>query len=204
MDASTKLGVGALIAAGGYVARLVVHEWMDWRRKRQFRRARLLRLSSLLSATHYAFAIQAKHRDRLAALLSASHPNEARLLERGYEELFSILFKTLSPGSEEFELHTLIRGLTIYALKPSNRAISKWLADDIDFRTREHGKGYRGDLAAKLNLLASHLLSWHAEYEIWIPNHPEHALVYLEDERNHGVGFPKGIEDLVQKALAEF
>lgn len=205
MDTATKLGVGALIAAGGYVARLFVREWMGWRRKREVRRARLLQLSSLLSATQYAFAIQAKHRDRLAALLCASHPSEARILEQdGYEELFSTLFNSLSPASEELELHALIRGLTMYALKPSNRAMSKWLAEDIDFRTQRCAQGYRGEVAAKLNLLASHLLSWHAKYEIWIPNHPEHALVYLEDEQDHGVGFPKGIEDLVHKALAEF
>ena len=204
-DVTTKLALGAVIAAGGFVAKQLVHEWMGWRRRRERRHARLLQLSSLLKSTGYAFSIQAKHRDRLAVLLCASHPDRSRLLQAdGYEQLFSILSKILAPGTEEFELHALIRGLTIYALKPSNRAISRWLAEDIDFRTQTGATGHRGELAAELNLLASHLLSWHAKYEMWIPNHPEHALVYLADEQEHGVGFPKGIEASVQKVLGEF
>ena len=34
---------------------------------------------------------------------------------------------------------------------------------------------------------------WHAKYEAWIPNHPEHALVYMADEKHHGLGFPGAI-----------
>src|ERR1035441_6245232 len=33
-DLTTKLALGALIAVTGYVARLLLHEWMDWRRSR--------------------------------------------------------------------------------------------------------------------------------------------------------------------------
>ena len=38
----TKLWIGALIASVGYVARTFVHEWMNWRRRRQTKHARLL------------------------------------------------------------------------------------------------------------------------------------------------------------------
>ena len=34
-----------------------------------------------------------------------------------------------------------------------------------------------------------------------MPEHPEHALVYLADEERHGVGFPKGGTELVTSIL---
>src|ERR1022692_552178 len=172
-DSIAKLAIGAVIASLGYVAKLLVHEWRAWRSRREKRHARLLQLSSLLSATGYAFAIQVKHRDTLYRLLSHKYSAPTIHNSAGYEELFLTHFKTFT--SEELDLHAIIRGLTVYGLGPSNRAMSKWLVDDMDFRTRRDATGYRGELAAKLNLLANHLLSWRAKYEVWIPNHPEHA-----------------------------
>jgi len=49
--------------------------------------------------------------------------------------------------------------------------------------------------------LQAHLLLWLAKYEIWIPASPEHALVYLADEKEHGVGFPRGLDELVDATL---
>jgi hypothetical protein len=202
-DLTTKLGLGAVIASGGYVAKLLIQEWTNWRHKREIRHARLLQLRSLLNAARYAYNIQLQHRNALAERLQARNPTDRRTLAaEGYEQLFATHFETFTPA--ESELHALIRGLTVHGLRPNNSAIGKWLADDSDFRVQSAGKGTRGELADKLNLLANHLLSWDAKYEMWIPNHPEHALVYLADEKRHGVGFPRGIEDLVQNALEEF
>jgi hypothetical protein len=39
---------------------------------------------------------------------------------------------------------------------------------------------------------------------MWIPHHPKHALVYLADEKKHGVGFPSGIEVLIKSVLVAF
>jgi hypothetical protein len=201
-DLTTKLGAGALIAGMGYVAKLLLREWFAWRRRRERKHAQLLQLSSLLKATAYAYSEQVRQREKLYGLLSAKNPVATNALGAdGYEQLFSTLFKTFVP--EELELHTLVRGLTIHALRPSNLAMSKWLALDTAFRTHR-GEGRRGQLAAQLNVLANHLLSWNAKYEMWIPNNPEHALVYLADEKAHGVGFPNGIEDVVNEVLSEY
>jgi hypothetical protein len=39
------------------------------------------------------------------------------------------------------------------------------------------------------------------DYEIWIPDYEEHALVYLADERRQGIGYPAGLDETVEKNL---
>jgi hypothetical protein len=41
------------------------------------------------------------------------------------------------------------------------------------------------------------------KYETWIPRNPKHALVYMADEQQHGLGFPDGIDQLVDEVLKE-
>jgi hypothetical protein len=48
-----------------------------------------------------------------------------------------------------------------------------------------------GSLAHFLAQLEAHLILWVAKYEAWIPDHPQHALVFLADEERQGVGFPE-------------
>jgi len=53
----------------------------------------------------------------------------------------------------------------------------------------------------RLAELEPHLLMWLAKYAAWIPDSPAHALVYLADEEDHGVPFPKGIERVIEESL---
>lgn len=53
-------------------------------------------------------------------------------------------------------------------------------------------KHHRGGNESCLDLL------WNAKYESWIPEQPEHALVYMDDEKRHGVGFPKRREAIIE------
>jgi hypothetical protein len=190
--------LGALIAALGYVSKLVIEGWTSWRRTRAARRARLLELSSILQGSLAAFLIQRKHADRLALMLRANHPDH-EADRRGFERFFSQLYEQFTP--EEKELHDIIRGITQYSLRPLNLATSEWLRKDDYFRTARGAQGTRGRLAGELNKLDSHLLLWHAKYEAWIPDNPRHALVYMADEEEHGVVFPRGIEKLVDEVL---
>ena len=59
-------------------------------------------------------------------------------------------------------------------------------------------------LAAELVKLESHLLLWIAKYKAWIPEHNEHALVYMADENEHGLGFPSGIDERVDDVVNKF
>ena len=95
--------VAAVIAALGYVGRLVIDEWRIWRTHRAAN-ANLLSLKALLEAAGVAFAVQAELRDRLWEMLAA-YPEVPD--DEGYERYFSSLHHDFS--TDEMEIHRVIR-----------------------------------------------------------------------------------------------
>ena len=190
--------IAAIAAAFGYVAKLIVEWWSDARAAARSRRASLVTLQSLLRATKTSFDIQIEQAQRLQRLLEANHPELSRP-EDGYERLFARCFEHFTP--EERELHNIVRGITVSALKPTNEAVQNWLKADTYFKGQTEKSGPYRELATKLADLEAHLLLWMAKFDVWIPAHPEHALVFLADEENHGIGFPGGMDAAVQTAL---
>ena len=192
--------VGAVIAALGYVVKLLIEEWRSLHAARAERLASLAALSSLLRAGWVSFVIQNAHAQRLVTML-ADRGAIPGISEEGYEHTITAAFPNLAP--EEQELHGIIRGITIHSIRPVNQALLDWLRKDVIFKGLSHRPGLAGELARKLSDLEAHLVLWHAKYEAWIPQHPAHALVYLADEQAHGLGFPKGLDQLVGQALAK-
>ena len=190
--------LAASAAALGYVGKLIMEYWSSVREARNARRAQLVELNSLLGAAWVSFSIQVKHAKRLVELLRERNP-ELEGADDGSERIFSRAYSSFT--QEERDLHAIIRGITVHSLRPTNEAMSNWLKNDTYFKAQEVSKGVLGDLARKLSLLEAHLTLWHAKFEIWIPETPEHALVFMADEESHGMGFPRGIDDLVRKAL---
>lgn len=128
--------LGAVIAAIGYVAKLLL-EWLEKARSlRLARRARLVELYSLLRAGRVAYEVQCKHRDSLERLISARDPEIGSL--RGYEYRFAAAYSTMT--EKELELHTLIRSITTNTLQPLNKSLLKWLRKDNFFKARTWGK----------------------------------------------------------------
>ena len=197
---------GAAIAALGFVIKQILEWWVKIREAKNVRIAKLKKLHSLLRATSTVFVIQAENRDKLYKMAKRDFPDIANT-ENGFDAVFSKAFPKFD--SEEMELHKIIRGYTIYALKPLNLSILDWLEDDTYFKSQLHDKNNLGKLANRLADLEAHLLLWNAKYERWIPESPEHCLVYMDDEKNHGLGFPNhdenkdGIGELVEKVLDE-
>jgi hypothetical protein len=143
--------------------------------------------------------IQHELRSRLDALIAKNQPNLPN--EGGVEKRFTAAYKKFSPT--EKELHSLIQSITVHSLKPTNEAMAKWLKNDTYFKAQRLDDSLSGRLASQLFDLEAHLLLWSAKYEAWIPGHPEHALVYLADEERHGVGFPKGIDSVIEEAIGK-
>lgn len=189
--------ISAIIAALGYVGKLIADSLNAFREVRNARRARLVELHCLLKAGKTSYMIQHELRSRLDALITKNQPKIPQ--EGGIERRFSMAYKKFSPV--EKELHSLIQSITIHSLKPTNEAMANWLKNDNYFRAQKLDNSLLGQLAKQLFDLEAHLLLWSAKYEAWIPNHPEHALVYLADEERHGVGFPKGVDALVEEAI---
>lgn len=188
------IAAGAVVAVLGYVGKLIVESWQQWRARGAALRAQLLRLQALLKASRAAFQVQAAVRDRLASDLRERLRSDLPQHE-GYEELFTELYDRMTP--DERSLHEIIRAYTQFALRPINQAILDWLDADVHYRGLTRGRGAEIGLPSQLNALDVHLRLWLAKYEAWLPKHPQHALVYLEDEQRHGVGFPSGLDEAV-------
>jgi hypothetical protein len=190
--------IGAVIAALGYLAKTVIEIVTTARSEHRKRRAALVRLGSLLRASGVAFEIQNELAQRLLEAIQTAHPDVNPV--GGYEKVISRAYPTLS--EDERELHTIVRGYTINALRPTNEKILDWVRDDTYFKAGKRKGKLEGELAQKLAHLETHLLLWLAKYEAWIPNDPHHALVYLADEQEHGLGFPKSIDTTIAQLLA--
>ena len=190
--------LGAIIAALGYLAKLLL-EWLgEVKIRLRTRRARLVEVFSLLRAGRVAFKIQSEHRNRLKESIAKRAPELDASLT-GYERLFTAAYPSMT--EDEKELHTLVRTITVNTLRPLNESLLKWLREDTYFKARTWGSGLYVQVAQKLADLEAHLLLWHAKYTVWIPENPAHSLIYLADEERHGVGFPSGIENDVQELL---
>jgi hypothetical protein len=124
-DAGPLIGVaaGAVVAALGYVGRLAVESWREWRQDRATRRARLLQLQALLRASRTAFQVQRELAGRLAAQLRRKYPDELPD-EPGLERMFAHLYHRFEP--EQAELHRTIRGKSQPEVRLAN------LLNDLD------------------------------------------------------------------------
>ena len=190
---------GAVVAALGYVGKLAVEGWRQWRQDRAKRRARLLQLQALLRASQTAFRIQRELAGRLATQLKHKYPNDLPD-EPGLERMFTRLYDRFEP--EQAELHSVIRAYTEHALYPINQAMADWLQGDVEHRTTRGKNHPEVRLAKLLNDLDCHLTLWLAKHAAWLPGRPDHALVYLVDEEKHGLGFPRGLDEAVEEVVS--
>lgn len=192
--------IGALIATFSYVVKQVVEWGRSIHAAHAARIASLQELAALLQTTKSLYLVQNERAQRLLALLKSNH-REHLPSDSGFERTFSQVYDHFTP--EERQLHGIIRSITTNALRPVNQEISAWLKADKIFKTASARISHRQELARLLRQLEVHLSLWHAKYEYWVPGEPKHALVYLADEEDHGIGFPNPIDQAIQAALDE-
>ena len=185
--------IGAVLAALGYVGKVLADQLLAWQATQRARQASLVRLQSLLLASRRVFELQAEQRNQLSAAFEAQQP---ALAGRPYDEVLAEGFAAATPAQKM--QHGLIRQYTISAMRPLNKAMSDWLAADDYYKLARHSADL-AKLALALRTLDAHLVLWHAKYDFWIADRPERALVYMADENAHGAGFPAGIDPLVER-----
>src|SRR6476620_802947 len=100
--------IGAIIAAVGYVGRLFVETWREYRQTKNLRFAALVTLHSLLKVSRVSFEIQNGNAVRLVGQITNRRPQLAR---EGYEDTLTAAFAEMTP--EERELHAIIRGISV-------------------------------------------------------------------------------------------
>lgn len=189
----------ALLAALSYAAKLLVSGLQSRWAENAKRVAKLVELSSLLTASAAVFWVQRGHAQRLVDMVRKRLPD--RPYDGNLDRFLAQEFSTLTP--EERDLHTIIRAASQHGLHPLNKMVSTWLRQDRIFKVGFRATAEWARLATKLNQLDAHLITWLAKYEAWIPSRPEHALVYVGDEERHGVGFPVGLDLLVRERVSK-
>jgi hypothetical protein len=119
----------------------------------------------------------------------------------GYGPLFSAAYKGMTKNAKA--QHGINRTITENMLHPIYELLLKWVREDDYFKAHMWGTGNRRKLAYYLYQLEAHLVLWLAIYKKWIPNQPEHALIYMEEEKQQGVGFPEEeqLDDVVKSIL---
>jgi len=181
-----------LVAALSAVAAYLWKSWIEGRERKRKERAstiaQLQDLESLLNTSQKLFQIQQEQVKRLMESLRQNHPTEFAK-GQGYDERLARCYGLLD--DEEKPLHGIIRAYTEHSMLRVNEAIQRWLDCDKRFKTGQVQSSRQEQLADSLRELEMHLLLWRAKFEYWIPNNPEHALVYMDDEKKHGLGFPR-------------
>jgi hypothetical protein len=189
----------AMVTMLGYLCKLIIDWISKLRVASRERKSKLIELHSLLLATKVAYTEQCRHRNALFDELSAKYKDISTNTE-GYDQFFAHVFEKMN--EEEKEIHLLIRAITENTLRPLNRLILQWLQSDVYFKSKVWSKRRMlSHLSKKLRTLEAHLYLWEAKFLIWIPGRPERSLVFLADENNHGIAYPKGIEETVEAIL---
>jgi hypothetical protein len=186
------------------------------------RLAKLVELHSLLRAGRESYELQQSHMETLSKWICKNHTEKkyagwtlplTSSAEKDKEftkeeDTKGDIEDSLSESYYEFyphemELHNFIRSITINTIRPVNKALLQWLKNDTYFKGQSNRKDIYGKLAEDLANLEAHLLQWPAKYEVWVPNNPQHVVVYMADEKDYGVPFPQGLENVVAEVLKE-
>jgi len=195
------IGTG-LASIFGFLAK---YGWDYFQSKRQIQKERIKKLEilkGLLTESGNLFLMQNKLLRRLVSIVSerlkTTTPESI-----SYQSFICEHYELMD--EQERDMHSVIRGTTMNSMKIVNAEILKWLKEDNEFKINSvrYVRDTFGDSFAKqLGRLELHLNLWHDKYSVWMENE-KHCVVYMDDDEKHGVGFPKGIELVVDLCLKE-
>lgn len=188
--------IGAIFASLGFLAKLLIDYFAKKRAQNDSKMENLKKLSSLLHESKTLFDAQNSMATRLKLRLTERFGD---LPKKGFEANFHHFFDQLT--DEEKDLHHIIRGITLNSLFRVNKEMKQWLEGDLIFKTNSSKLSSSEEVANYLKILELHLNLWLSKFDMWMKDE-KHALVYMNDEHQHGTEFPIGIEDVVDRAIA--
>jgi hypothetical protein len=179
-------------------------DWFDERHKKRAKAiSELQKLSALLAEGEMVFVNFVKQVHRLTSRLEENYGEEVHF-ESGCDEAFFQMYDSMNEG--ERELFHVIRGTTMHSMHRINERLRLW----VDEHTARQLLGdifsnpnRLDDLEKKLMQLRLHLNGWFDKYETIFKTSEKRSMVFLEDEKKHGIGFPKGLRDEVNGLLKE-
>ena len=190
---------GTVAAVIGFLAKAEIDRRRQLRARESELRERLKRLASLLHHSASVFTDQNKLVRRLSSQL-AERLGSALDTGRGFDEDFFVAYELFT--TDDRELHSIIRGITMNSLRSVNDQLSQWLSGDTDFKTYVGADAHRAELKLFLQRLERHLSRWHDKYMSILVEDSKRSLVYLGDEKEQGEPFPTGIEQVVERSIA--
>jgi hypothetical protein len=197
---SVTTGLTALLGVGGKYA------WdylMEKKQLRQTRIEKLEKLKGLLNESNGLFKMQNRLVTRLAEDMIDRLSTDSKPTINGFEAFFTQKFDSMTES--EKETHAMIRATTLNSINRINGEMLTWLTGAHDFKSnsvRALKKTCGKELADILSQLELHLNLWQDKFAIWMANE-KHCVVYLDDEEHHGVGFPKGIDSMIERAILD-
>jgi hypothetical protein len=193
-----KTVIGVLLAIAGYFGK-TLHNWLKTKKEaKRNAKSEMEKLAALLKESGTLFTDQNYKARRLMRRLEIRLGNEVPA-HLGFDETFYRLFSRFEP--EERELHGLIRSTTMNSLRRVNSLMGEWLDRNLDFRRSDKSSPDREELAIELEELRLHLNQWQDKYAAHMEDQ-RRCLVYLDDEKKHGAGFPKNLEPVLRRVLA--
>lgn len=199
--------IGEMIGTGlasifGFFAK---YGWDYFQAKKRVQKERIRKLETLkglLVESGNLFEMQNKLLRRLVSTMS-----ERLKLENpssiGFQTFICENYDKMD--EHERDMHSVIRGTTMNSMKIVNTEMLKWLKEDTEFKINsvKYIRDTFGDsLVKQLSKLELHLNLWHDKYSVWMDSE-KHCVVYLDDDEKHGVGFPSGIELVIDLCLKE-
>ncbi len=188
--------VGAIFAVIGYLVKSLIDYCVKKNAQKETKKENLKKLSGLLHESKTLFDAQNSMARRLLRRISERFGEQTK---KGYEANFYYFYDQLA--DEEKDLHKIIRGVTLNSLCRVNKEMKQWLESDLIFKTNSSGLANSDEVSEKLKILEIHLNLWLSKFDMWMEDE-KHALVYMNDEHQHGTEFPIGIESVIDSAIA--
>lgn len=196
-----RVVIGAIFAIVGFFGEDIYEDWKRSQAADASRLESLHELRALLDESYSLFLNQNDQANRLMDMLRENHGN-AVPQGVGYDETFFEMYDRFEPA--EAELQKLIRSTTMNSLHRVNTAMTAWLAEAQELRKQDQPSPERKRLAQELLALELHLNQWHDKYQAFILGDSKRSLVYLADEKDHGIRFPQGLAGAVDEAIASW
>lgn len=196
----TILIIGAVLTAIGFLLRPIFQTRQEKRKSRESALLRLKRLEALLDEAYGVFVTQNKQRNRLMKQLRLREEDILRS-GVGYDETFYRLYDKMD--EDERELFEIVRGMTRYSMHGVNERIRAWLEENSSVRDMLGRNSQEIEKLDKdLLQLRLHLSAWFAKYHAVFEGNAKRSLVYLNDEKRQGIGFPTSIANSLSNVIS--
>jgi hypothetical protein len=192
--------LSAAFAVIGYFGKDIYEHLKAKRAARAEAIAQLEDFQNLLEQSTSTYRSQNYLAQRLSSLLHTEYGYETTL-GVGYDDLFYRMYDSLD--AEQRELFDLIRGMTENSMHNLNAQLLSWSSERSGYSLIGTVSHAVAEFDPQLDTLRMHLNQWFDKYKSVFQHDERRSLVYLGDEKRHGVSFPMRLRGALDALLDE-